>query len=228
MHLDWSASQFLTKQFQIGAVGYVYKEIGCDSGSGDRVGCFQSQVVGVGPQLGFIFPVGDLQGYLRRLIARRDLTLMELRKELKAQEAAQANAIKSMKGELAKQKQLFERKIEELEKQHRKELKIVEARSQIELNELRKKMEQREMKREEAVDKQSDQQDQFAASCQTILHREQQPRPDMKRKHIGKRPPESDTGARKQYGNSALGKFRLFRASPNMDSYVTFGPRTSI
>ena len=64
MHLDWSASQFLTKQFQIGAAGYVYKEIGCDSGSGDRVGCFQSQVVGVGPQLGFIFPVGDLQGYL--------------------------------------------------------------------------------------------------------------------------------------------------------------------
>ena len=59
MHFDWSASQFLTKQFQVGLVGYVYKEIGCDSGSGDRVGCFQSQVVGVGPQLGFIFPVGD-------------------------------------------------------------------------------------------------------------------------------------------------------------------------
>src|SRR5215510_9893409 len=64
MHFDWAASQFLTKQFQVGAVGYVYKEIGCDSGSGDRIGCFQSQVVGVGPQLGFIFPVGDLQGYL--------------------------------------------------------------------------------------------------------------------------------------------------------------------
>ena len=63
-HLDWSASQFLTKQFQIGAVGYVYKEIGCDSGSGDRVGCFQSQVVGVGPQLGYIIPMGDLQGYI--------------------------------------------------------------------------------------------------------------------------------------------------------------------
>ena len=64
MHLDWGASQFLTKQFQIGLVGYVYKELGCDSGSGDRVGCFQSQVVGVGPQLGFIFPVGDMQGYI--------------------------------------------------------------------------------------------------------------------------------------------------------------------
>jgi hypothetical protein len=64
MHFDWGASQFLTKQLQVGLVGYVYKEIGCDSGSGDRVGCFQSQVVGVGPQIGFIFPVGEMQGYL--------------------------------------------------------------------------------------------------------------------------------------------------------------------
>jgi hypothetical protein len=65
MHLDWGASQFLTKQWQVGLVGYVYQEIGCDSGSGDRVGCFRSRVVGVGPQVGYIFPVGDkLQGYL--------------------------------------------------------------------------------------------------------------------------------------------------------------------
>jgi hypothetical protein len=64
MHLDWGASQFLSKQFLVGLVGYLYKEIGCDSGSGDRVGCFQSQVVGVGPQVGFIFPVGEMQGYL--------------------------------------------------------------------------------------------------------------------------------------------------------------------
>ena len=64
MHLDWGASQFLSKQLLVGAVGYVYKEIGCDSGSGDHVGCFQSQVVGVGPQIGFIFPIGDMQGYL--------------------------------------------------------------------------------------------------------------------------------------------------------------------
>src|SRR5258708_31700850 len=32
--------------FQVGLGGYVYKEVGCDSGSGDRGGCFQSQVVG--------------------------------------------------------------------------------------------------------------------------------------------------------------------------------------
>jgi hypothetical protein len=65
MHFDWGASQFLTKQFFVGAVGYVYQEVGCDSGSGDRVGCFQSRVVGAGPQLGFIIPLSTTtQGYL--------------------------------------------------------------------------------------------------------------------------------------------------------------------
>jgi hypothetical protein len=65
MHFDWAASKFLTKQFQVGVVGYVYRELGCDSGSGDRVGCFQSQVIGAGPQLGFIIPLStEMQGYL--------------------------------------------------------------------------------------------------------------------------------------------------------------------
>ncbi|MFZ1091537.1 MAG: hypothetical protein WAN75_20325 [Xanthobacteraceae bacterium] len=39
------------------AGGYVYHEIGCDSGSGDRVGGFKPCVVGVGPQVGFIIPI---------------------------------------------------------------------------------------------------------------------------------------------------------------------------
>jgi len=65
LHFDWGASQFLTKQVQVGLVGYAYKEIGCDSGSGDRVGCFQSQVFGIGPQFGYVFPLSqDLQGYI--------------------------------------------------------------------------------------------------------------------------------------------------------------------
>jgi hypothetical protein len=65
MHFDWGASQFLTKQFLVGAVGYVYQEVGCDSGSGDRVGCFKSRVLGVGPQVGFIIPISKTtQGYL--------------------------------------------------------------------------------------------------------------------------------------------------------------------
>ena len=64
MHLDWGTSKFLTKQLQIGLVGYAYKQISCDSGAGDRVGCFELQVFGVGPQIGFVIPMGDLQGYL--------------------------------------------------------------------------------------------------------------------------------------------------------------------
>jgi hypothetical protein len=63
-HVDWGASQFLSPQFFVGAVGYLYNQIGCDSGSGDRVGCFQSRVASIGPQVGFIFPVGNMQGYL--------------------------------------------------------------------------------------------------------------------------------------------------------------------
>jgi hypothetical protein len=65
LHFDWGASQFLTKQVQVGLVGYAYQEIGCDSGSGDRVGCFQSQVFGIGPQFGYVFPLSQaLQGYI--------------------------------------------------------------------------------------------------------------------------------------------------------------------
>jgi hypothetical protein len=62
-HLDWGASQFLSPQFQVGAVGYVYQQLTGDSGSGARLGPFMSRVTGIGPQVGFIFPVGDLQGY---------------------------------------------------------------------------------------------------------------------------------------------------------------------
>src|SRR5262245_10397503 len=64
-HLDWGASQFLSKQFFLGAVGYVYQQLTGDSGSGDRVGAFESRVFGIGPEVGFIPPVGaGLQGYL--------------------------------------------------------------------------------------------------------------------------------------------------------------------
>jgi hypothetical protein len=63
-HVDWGASQFLTKQFQIGAVGYLYKQITSDTGALPILGDTRSQVVGVGPQVGFIFPVANMQGYL--------------------------------------------------------------------------------------------------------------------------------------------------------------------
>ncbi|WP_367142042.1 transporter [Rhodoplanes sp.] len=58
------ASQFLTKQLQIGLVGYLYQQISCDSGTGARVGCFESRVMSVGAQVGYIVPMGEVQGYL--------------------------------------------------------------------------------------------------------------------------------------------------------------------
>ena len=65
MHLDWGASQFLSKQLQIGLVGYWYNQLSCDSGSGDRVGCFESRVASIGPQIGYIIPLGkEWQGYI--------------------------------------------------------------------------------------------------------------------------------------------------------------------
>lgn len=70
MHLDWAASKFLTKQWQVGVVGYVYQQLTGDSGSGNRVGGFESQVIGVGPQVGYVFPIDkqtqgslNLKGY---------------------------------------------------------------------------------------------------------------------------------------------------------------------
>jgi hypothetical protein len=65
MHLDLGVSKFLTKQLQIGAVGYAYQQITCDSGAGNRVGCFESRIFGLGPQIGYLFPLGEhYQGYL--------------------------------------------------------------------------------------------------------------------------------------------------------------------
>jgi len=63
-HLEWGASQFLSKQFLIGAVGYFYDQITADSGQAAFLGSNESRVIGVGPQLGFLFPVGNMQGYL--------------------------------------------------------------------------------------------------------------------------------------------------------------------
>jgi hypothetical protein len=63
-HLDWGASQFLTKQFQVGAVGYVFYQVTADKGAPLILSDNKSNVIGVGPQLGYLFPVGSMQGYL--------------------------------------------------------------------------------------------------------------------------------------------------------------------
>jgi hypothetical protein len=63
-HLDWGASQFLSKQFFVGLVGYAYQQVTADSGQLPILGSFESRVIGVGPQVGYIFPIGKMQGYL--------------------------------------------------------------------------------------------------------------------------------------------------------------------
>jgi hypothetical protein len=63
-HLDWGASQWLSKQFFFGATGYFYNQLSDDSGSLAILGPVRSRVIGVGPQIGYLFPVGDMQGFL--------------------------------------------------------------------------------------------------------------------------------------------------------------------
>jgi hypothetical protein len=63
-HLDWGASQFLSEQLHIGVLGYVYKQLAADGGAALILGENKSQVAGAGPQIGYLFPIGNLQGYL--------------------------------------------------------------------------------------------------------------------------------------------------------------------
>ena len=63
-HLDWGASQFLSKQVQVGLVGYFYEQLTGDDGCAPILCPFKSRVIGIGPQIGYIFPVGGMQGYL--------------------------------------------------------------------------------------------------------------------------------------------------------------------
>jgi hypothetical protein len=63
-HLDWGASQFLTKQVMVGLVGYAYDQVTPDRGCAPIICPFESRVFGVGPQLGYIFPAGNFQGYV--------------------------------------------------------------------------------------------------------------------------------------------------------------------
>jgi hypothetical protein len=63
-HLDWGASQFLSASLQVGAVGYVYDQLTGDGGPGAKLGPFESRVIGIGPQVGYLFPVAGMQGYV--------------------------------------------------------------------------------------------------------------------------------------------------------------------
>ena len=64
-HVDWAASQFVSKNVLAGLGGYYFQQLTGDSGAGARLGEFKGRVLGIGPQIGFIFPVTEgYQGYL--------------------------------------------------------------------------------------------------------------------------------------------------------------------
>jgi hypothetical protein len=63
-HFDWGVSQFLSKQVFVGFVGYAYQQITDDFGQPAVLGGFRSRVAGIGPQLGYIFKIGDNQAFV--------------------------------------------------------------------------------------------------------------------------------------------------------------------
>jgi hypothetical protein len=63
-HVDWGASQFLSKTMHVGAVGYFYQQLTADSGAPAFLGDNKSRVAAIGPQVGFIIPAGSVQTYL--------------------------------------------------------------------------------------------------------------------------------------------------------------------
>jgi hypothetical protein len=65
LHVDWAASQWLSKQFFVGVVGYAYQQLTADSGQPAILGAFKSRVFGIGPQIGYVFPAANgIQGFL--------------------------------------------------------------------------------------------------------------------------------------------------------------------
>lgn len=63
-HFDWGASHFLSKQVFVGLVGYAYQQITDDFGQPAVLGGFRSRVLGVGPQIGYLFNIGDNSAFL--------------------------------------------------------------------------------------------------------------------------------------------------------------------
>lgn len=63
LHLDWAVSQFLSEQWQVGVVGYVYDQVTGDSGAGAKLGPFKSRVAAIGPEVGYAFTIGGKSAY---------------------------------------------------------------------------------------------------------------------------------------------------------------------
>lgn len=64
-HVDWGASHFFDNKLQLGVVGYYLQQVTDDFGAPPALGGFRTRIAGAGPQIGYIFPMGEkLQGYV--------------------------------------------------------------------------------------------------------------------------------------------------------------------
>ena len=72
LHFDWDVSQFVSEQWQLGVVGYVYQQLSADNyptqgaeGAlrAQLLGSFKSRIAAVGPEVGYVFKLGDKQAY---------------------------------------------------------------------------------------------------------------------------------------------------------------------
>ena len=62
LHWTWAPRASSPRNGRSGWSAMLYQQLSCDSGAGDRVGCFKSRVLGIGPQIGHVFQVGELPG----------------------------------------------------------------------------------------------------------------------------------------------------------------------
>ncbi|WP_322009344.1 transporter [Paraburkholderia sp. J12] len=60
LHFEWSASQYFTRRFSAGLVGFYYKQLTPDSGSGAVAGDFEGRVAAVGLTAAYVFKPGRI------------------------------------------------------------------------------------------------------------------------------------------------------------------------
>jgi hypothetical protein len=56
LHVDISASKFLTKELSVGVIASHYHQITGDSGAGNSIGPFKGRVTAVGGTIGYTLP----------------------------------------------------------------------------------------------------------------------------------------------------------------------------
>lgn len=63
VHLDWAVSKFVTENWQMGAVGFMYKQISDDKGALEILDGFRSETYGIGPQIAYSGEIGGRPVY---------------------------------------------------------------------------------------------------------------------------------------------------------------------